>query len=81
MDKVATKACMCPRCGHRIDKGEPIRFESYTTRPRHRFGSSRASGGGTVAWRPIHAHDCNGMDALQAKAKAAAEAARHNSKE
>jgi hypothetical protein len=73
----ANKAFMCPRCGHRVDKGEPIRFEPYTTRPRHRFGSGRSYGGGERKLRPIHAHDCNGMDAMQAKAQAAAEAARN----
>jgi hypothetical protein len=67
---------MCPRCGHRIDKGDPIRFEAYTTRGGHRYGSGRAHGGGERKSRPIHAHDCNGFDALQARAKAAAAAAR-----
>lgn len=71
----ARKTSMCQRCGHRIDKGAPIRFESYQTKGGHRFGSGRAYGGGETKSRPIHAHDCAGIDAMQAQAKAAAEAA------
>ena len=70
----ARKTSMCQRCGHRIDKGDPIRFETAHTSARHHSGSGRIHGGGKAYSRPIHAHDCNGMDALQARAKAAAEA-------
>lgn len=72
----ANKACMCNRCGRFIDKGEPIRFETYQTRGHRKTGSGRHTGGGATAYRPIHLHDCDGWDAAQARAKSAALAAR-----
>jgi uncharacterized protein YlaI len=64
---IATKTFLCPRCGTRVTKGDPVRFENYQTRGKHRYGSGRAYGGGQVASRPIHAHDCDGTDARNAQ--------------
>ncbi len=73
----AERNCTCNRCGSMIRKGDPVRFERSHQASRPKWGSGRRSGDGHYVNRPIHNHDCNGFDTLQAKAKAAAEAARH----
>ncbi len=69
MTAIAPQNLVCPRCKQLIHKGDPVRFEtSYAgSRPS---GLRIRGGGGKRSRLRIHAYDCNGLDALKARAAA-----------